>query len=193
MYYQVSTKTSLEIDKKEKDLLKNLKKGFNKIKIYKSKDDITVVTFVLNDNSLVTINTRDEIVDDRFEVIPISVSDTLISSKPFKTLELNGFNNIKSINVLLNTEWSIPSSDEGKRQMLGNTENATTQFCGLRSEIPANSLNHATFHAGIEILNEGGVVFGVVSASKQLYSLAVSCEESNEQFIVENYERILLC
>lgn len=183
---------SLEIDKKEKELLKKLKAGFNKLKIYKSREDITVVTFVLNDNSLVTINTRDELIDDRFEVIPISISNRSIDSSPFKTLKLNGFKDIKSINILLNTEWAVPSSSAEKKQMLGNAENATTQFCGLRSEIPVNSLNHATFHAGIEVLNKDGEVFGVVSASKQLYTLAVSCEETNERFIAENYERILL-
>ena len=159
--------------------------GVGEIRIYKSHDYISVVTFVLCDGELVTIRARAEGVAQKFEVFLISASDETITAEPDVTLQSSDYQQVKNIFILSKWNWEVPLSDEDKAESLVDTTEGTTVYEGLESDIPENALNCARFEAGIKVQFTDSSCFFVVSSINP-FDLAVNHEISFSQ--VENCE-----
>jgi hypothetical protein len=159
--------------------------GVDEIRIYKSGDYVSEVTFVRCDGELVTIRARAEGVAQRFEVLLISASDETITAEADVTLQSSDYQQVKNIFILSKWNWEVPMSDEDKAESLGDTTEGTAVYEGLESDIPENALNCARFEAGIKVQFVDSSCFFVVSSINP-FDLAVNHDISFSQ--VENCE-----
>jgi hypothetical protein len=166
--------------------------GVREIRIYKSHDYISVVTFVLCNRELVSIRARAEGAAPRFEVFLISASDETITAEPDVTLQSSDYQQVEKIFILSKWNWEVPSSDEDKAESLGDTAEGTTVVEGLESDIPDNALNCVRFETGIKVQFADSSCFFVVSSINP-YDLAVNHDVSFSQVEDREYSFETLC
>jgi hypothetical protein len=166
--------------------------GVGEIRIYKSDDYISVVSFVLCNGELVTIRARAEGVAPRFEVFLISASDETIGAEADATLQSSDYQQVKNIFILSKWNWEVPSSDEDKAESLGDPTEGTTVYEGLESDIPDNALNYARFETGIKVQFADSSCFFVVSSINP-FDLAVNHDISFGQVEDCEYSFETLC
>ena len=147
----------------------------------------SAVSFVLNNNEIITIKGKGKDVAPRFEVFPIAVTNELFSSDPEQVIEIENNNKCLQIEKLQKCEWEIPSSKNEKELTFGDSTNATSQYEGRCEDMPNNAINQAILDAGIRIKsNEDGTF--VVATSMFPFSLYVSECEFSESFDLSIYE-----
>ncbi len=169
---------NIEISDKEKALLLSLENGISSVKVYKWGLNPTVVSFVLQNGRTVTLRTREVGVAHWFEVFPMTISESELNETPDLEIDGSHFSTAKGITILSKSEWTLPLSDKDKEQLLGDTNGATEQTEGLESEIPSNALNHATFHAGVEICRKSDSPFIVASSIAPFALYVTDCDFS---------------
>ena len=178
-----------ENDKMNISALKRI--GVNEIWIYKSHNYVTVVTFALIDGSHITINTREQLVANWFEVFLITAAIKRPIEEPLLKITSRHFQNIQNVFLVSLCNWEVPTIDTEKNGLMGDTKNSTTIFEGREADAPKNALNYSTFDAGIKIQFSNGTSFFVVTANP--FELAISHELSFSQIDESNYKLTYLC
>jgi hypothetical protein len=182
---------AFRLSTEERELLLSLRAGCIQILIYDVGRYPSAVSFILKDNKTVTIEAREESIAPRFEVFPISVSERVISSAPKRITECRPQKEQLEISILRKSEWSAPSNEDEKLQMIGESHNSTTQYEGKLGVVPSNAVNQATLDAGVEIKGEDGWSF-YVATSMFPYALYVSDCDFSEPADLSIYDRIEL-
>ena len=98
--------------------------------IYKFHSYVTVVTFLLNNKSHITVMPKDQHVKDRFEVFMISLKQKRIDKEPLQKLKSAEYGKVKRISIISKYDWELPTTESDKAGLLGDTVGSTTVFEG---------------------------------------------------------------
>lgn len=180
-----------ELGEAEKQLLSCLKEGFSKILVYKTGRYPTAVSFVLENEKVVTVRSSEKAVAPCFEVFPIQVSEDVIRRDPEKVIECRNEGRDQKISILQKSDWTVPATEKDKARMLGDPDGSMVQFEGKSTDIPANALSNATLQAGLKIEGSDGWSFQVAT-SMFPYALYVSDCDFSESANSNVYESLEL-
>ena len=172
--------------------LSKLKDGISEIRLYKFHDYVTVVSFVLLKESLVTVRAKENYIGPRFEVFTITASDEKMNVISDKVLKFPVYAHVTSISILSKYTWAVLASEDDKMKMMGEPTGATIQSEGIKSALPENAVNSAKVKTGVEIKLRNGSSF-VVVASVNPFDLSVNDEISCLKLLADSYEHEILC
>jgi hypothetical protein len=176
----------------EKESIRKLKEiGISEIWIYKSHSYVTAVTFLLVDETHISLKPQDRHVEGRFEVFVISAENRRIDTEPVKKLEAAHYSNVNNVSILSKCDWEVPTSNTDKEELLGDPVGSTTVFEGREVDMPKDVLNFQKYDAGIRIDFEEGAPFYVVTGYP--FELAISDNLSLSQIDESIYELRIQC
>lgn len=182
---------SLGMNDKEISFLLDLRDGVDVVKVFQFGEYISVLSFVLHDKRVITIRPRSEYIAERFEVFPMTVSRSEINGSPSKVIQFAKCFSTEYISLVYKTEWSVSNSESEKMDMLGNSAGGTTQYEGRISGMPKNTINHASFCAGIKLSGEGYEPFLAVSSINP-FDMAISDSDSFSELNRDIYNYVEL-